>query len=146
MNKKSAVVVALALLLAAGSLLSLRQHRSDECSQLRTQALIDDIGDAWNTGFGLFGHSGLPTQRLKMGKINERIQIHFLRFGDADPFTLEDVYKADPVPMDEWGTPFVLVIPGPDEHAFDLVSLGSDKLPGNRCNLPDARDRRWSDD
>lgn len=32
--------------------------------------------------------------------------------------------------IDPWGTPFEIFIPGSDQRAFDIVSLGEDKEPG----------------
>jgi len=45
------------------------------------------------------------------------------------------------VPKDPWGNDIVYVVPGPNESAFDLMSYGSDGLPGGKR---EAADLIWS--
>lgn len=40
-------------------------------------------------------------------------------------------YYVDPAKLvDPWGSPYQLVIPGPDGHPFEIISYGADNQPG----------------
>jgi general secretion pathway protein G len=82
----------------------------------------------------------VDTTQLAMMRVAQRVEIHALRNGV--PGSLAAVFP-DGVPTDGWGRPFVYVVPGPDDRAFDLMSHGADGQPGGTG--PDA-DIRYSDD
>lgn len=46
------------------------------------------------------------------------------------------------VPEDPWGNPVQYIVPGPEGHAFDLVSYGADGEPGGKRENADLY---WSE-
>ncbi len=50
-------------------------------------------------------------------------------------------HTVQPVPLDGWGRPLVIEVPGPEGQPYRLVSLGADGEPGGRG--PNADLSNW---
>jgi hypothetical protein len=81
-----------------------------------------------------------------------RMSVYVLRKKSL-PASLDDVYRsegtvAEQVPVDGWGGPIHLVVPGPGQERYDLVSYGEDQIPGSSvamCRGQYGADIRHSD-
>lgn len=87
--------------------------------------------------------------RTQLALIASRIEAYFLAFsaypppepglallsdGHARP---SDAYYLPPARLlDPWQRPYALLIPGPDDHPYEIITLGADGAPGG--DGPDA--------
>jgi general secretion pathway protein G len=92
----------------------------------------------------VFQSSKVDTTILTMGRVNERVEIHYLRKRKVPSSSegLSAVYGADNPPKDSWGADLVYVSPGPDGHQFDIISYGADGTEGGSDNDADIK---WSE-
>lgn len=80
--------------------------------------------------------------RTQMGYIDSQIRVYAVqhRRAPSPDEGLAILFKGV-VPKDPWGNDIVYVVPGPNDSAFDLLSYGSDGLPGGKR---EAADLLWS--
>ena len=98
-------------------------------------------------GYGVmtvFQDSKVDTTILTMGRVNERVEIYYLRKKKVPSSGegLSAVYGDDPSPKDSWGNDLIYVSPGPDGRQYDIISYGSDGAEGGTGN---AEDIKWSE-
>lgn len=90
-----------------------------------------------------FGGHPLEETSLRMSEIHMRVELAGLKHGlPSTSAGFSSVYGSDPVPKDFWHHDFVYVPPGPNGEPFDLISYGSDGVPGGVGN---AADITWSE-
>lgn len=82
------------------------------------------------------GGGQVDTTALVLTKVGQRVEIHSLRNGIPTLREFSGVFP-DGLPVDAWGHPIEYLSPGPDGHAFDLVSLGADGQLGGTGNNAD---------
>jgi len=51
-----------------------------------------------------------------------------LRSGDAEP--TDPYFIPDGAATDPWGVPYILIVPGPDGHPFEVLTYGADGVEG----------------
>lgn len=112
---------------------------TDPCSNGHLGRMADAV--AWWTEWPCLLCVVAPTL-LAASRVGERVELYALRH-KAWPADLHAVYEGEPLPTDRWGHAFGLVVPGPGDLPFQVVSWGRDGVPGQQCGRPDEADLRW---
>lgn len=91
---------------------------------------------------GAFGKGRRELARTAIGQIVAKLELYRMEKGgwpgDAGLAALTDghaspssaFYLAPHRLLDPWGAPFYLIVPGPDGHAYEVISYGADRTPG----------------
>jgi general secretion pathway protein G len=80
------------------------------------------------TGIGIVVQK-LETYRIEKGTWPEdSAGLDALTDGSAKP--TDAFYLSRDKLLDPWGRPYLLIIPGPDDHPYEVVSYGADGQPG----------------
>lgn len=76
----------------------------------------------------------IAAQRVELYQIvhdaypSNEVGLAALTDGYASP--ADEYYLAPDRLLDPWGAPLMLIVPGPDEHPYEILSYGADKSPG----------------
>jgi general secretion pathway protein G len=80
------------------------------------------------TAIGLIQQK-VETYRIEHGSWpDDQLGLAALSSGHATP---SDAFYLSPDQLlDPWGTPYYLLVPGPEEHPYEIISYGADAQPG----------------
>lgn len=97
---------------------------------------------------GVFGKGKRELARTGIGIIVGKLETYRIEHG-AWPESLNALTSPSASPsaayylgqsqlLDPWGNPYRLVVPGPDEHPYEVLSLGSDGALGGEGEAADV--------
>lgn len=84
---------------------------------------------------------GVLAQRLELYQIahddypSSEIGLAALSDGLAQPS--DEYYLAPDRLLDPWGERYLLIVPGPDGHPYEIITYGSDRQPGGSGSAAD---------
>jgi general secretion pathway protein G len=78
----------------------------------------------------MFEQGRQSAAELQINKINQQVTMYTVRH-KGPPTSIEDLYKRQEVPVDPWGSPYVLRSGGGrDGKDYDILSYGQDMTEG----------------
>lgn len=97
---------------------------------------------------GMFGKGKRELARTGLGIIAGKLETYRIEYG-AWPDSLDRLTTPSASPstayylsqsqlLDPWGNAYRLVVPGPDEHPYEILSLGSDGALGGEGEAQDV--------
>jgi len=109
--------------------------------------------------FGAFGKGKRELAKTGIGVIRGKLELYRMDHDQWPPAELglaalgdghaspTDTYYLSPDNLtDPWGHPFYLIVPGPDEHPYEIISYGADGQPGGDGENADLSSIHLRDD
>jgi len=108
---------------------------------------------------GSFGKARQELARTGIASVAAKVEIYYAEYGrwpsaQEGLAVLSEGRAAPTAPYfigrdqltDPWGNPFLYVVPGPDGHPYEIVSLGADNRPGGTGEDADISSRKLRGD